>query len=34
MDNRSLTAEGLVMGGCSLGEDKIELLAENAMVGL
>jgi hypothetical protein len=34
MDNGSLTVEGLVMGGRSLGEDKIELLAKNTMVGL
>jgi hypothetical protein len=34
MDIGSLTVEGLVMGGRSLGKDKIELLAENTMVGL
>jgi hypothetical protein len=34
MDNGSITVEGLVMGVRSLGEDKIELSAENIMVGL
>jgi hypothetical protein len=34
MENGGLTVEGLVMGGCSLGKDKIELLAENTVVGL
>jgi hypothetical protein len=34
MDNGSLTVKGLLMGGRSLGEDKIELSAENTMVWL
>jgi hypothetical protein len=34
MDNGSLTVEGLVMGGGVLATDRIELSAENTMVGL
>jgi hypothetical protein len=34
MDNGSLTLEGLVMGGRVLPIHRIEILAENSMVGL
>jgi hypothetical protein len=34
MDNGGLTGKGLVMGGKVLAIDRIELSAENTMVGL